>query len=317
MGMLKRKRQFSRIFVLLCLLSLAIYGFGRLYFRLTGGFRESNIISDFAFDPRWQTRPLNEGEQLEVDNVLDQEYRYLGKGCQSYVFVSQDGQYVIKFFKYQRFRPQFYINWFSFVPQIEAIREQKIEKKRKKREDLFNSWKVAYDNLQDESGLVYVHLNKTDNLNKTLIAFDKIGLKHTIDMDQMEFLIQRKATMLCHELDRLVAIGDVEKAKKLISNLIDMVVFEYNRGLADNDHALMQNTGVIEGKPIHVDVGQFVIDYSMKDPAKYSQELYNKTYKFRLWRQEKHPELLVHLESELIAEMGDNFYKIKYIPKVR
>ncbi|MFQ5730237.1 MAG: hypothetical protein ACE5GN_07740, partial [Waddliaceae bacterium] len=84
---------------------------------------------------------------------------------------------------------------------------------------------------------------------------------------------------------------------------------------ADNDHALMQNTGVLEGLPVHVDVGQFVKNEAMKDSAIYNQELFNKTYKFRIWLQDKYPELLSYLDAELHHEMGDIFYQLKYIPK--
>ena len=34
------------------------YGLGRLYYSVTGGFTESNISSDFSFQPQWEVRPL-------------------------------------------------------------------------------------------------------------------------------------------------------------------------------------------------------------------------------------------------------------------
>ena len=182
-------------------------------------------------------------------------------------------------------------------------------------DDLNRSWKIAFDHLQEETGLVYVHLNKTDHLAKRFKFTDKIGMEHTLDIDRYEFLIQKKAEMLCPTLDKMVAEGKDDEAKELLSKLVAMVLSEYHRGLADNDHALMQNTGVIDGKPVHVDVGQFVRDPSMSDPENYHQELFNKTYKFRIWLQEKHPDLLAHLDQELIKEMGDAFHSMQHRPK--
>src|SRR5271156_5010255 len=99
-------RKIASRLIFLTLFVLSLYGLGRLYFRLTGGFTIANISSDFSFQPQWEVRPLLEGEQAEFDKATSQPFYYLGKGCQSYVFASQDGKYVIKFFKYQRYRLQ-------------------------------------------------------------------------------------------------------------------------------------------------------------------------------------------------------------------
>lgn len=311
------RHSFKKAVLSLCIVLGLAYGAGRLYFRITAGFTEGNITSDFSYDPRWETRALSPVEEAEIAKVLEQPFDYLGKGCQSYVFLSADGQYVIKFFKYQRFRPQFYLHWFSFLPPVEAIRQEKIAKKRAKLDDLNASWKIAFDHLQEETGLVYVHLNKSGHLHKTLKIKDKIGVEHLLDIDRYEFLIQKRADMLCPTLDRYMAEGKEREAKELLSSLLAMILSEYNRGLADNDHALMQNTGVLDGKPVHVDVGQFVLNPSMEDPNNYRQELFNKTYKFRIWLEEMHPELLVHLDNELKMEFGEAFHTMRHVPKPR
>lgn len=310
-------KKFVRAFILIGLLSLAVYGTGRVYFRVTGGFREKHITSEFAYNPLWQTRELSRAEQNHVGRILSQPFNYLGKGCQSYVFTSDDGQYVLKFVKYQRFRPQFYIRWFAFLPPVDTILQEKLEKKHVKLDNLFSSWKIAFDNLQNETGLVYVHLNKSAHLETVTAFYDKIGLKHVLDMDEYEFLIQKRAVMLCPTLDAMMADGREEEAKALLTELVQMILSEYHRGLADNDHALMQNTGVFDGHPIHVDVGQFVVNEAMKNPENYHQELFNKTYKFRLWLKEAHPILLAHLDGLLQQEMGDKFFALRHIPKVR
>ncbi|MBA3957493.1 MAG: hypothetical protein H0X51_03740 [Parachlamydiaceae bacterium] len=301
------KRLSIKHVVLLLVLVTALYGAGRLYYRVTGGFTISNISSEFPNDERWAIAPFSPTAQASVDSIMDQKFTYLGKGCQSYVFLSEDGNYVLKFFKYQRFRLQPWLNYLTFLPGMTDYRNGKIEKKRAKVEGVFSSWKIAFENLQPETGLVFVHLNKSSNLNKTLRIFDKMGFEHLLDADQFEFLIQRKADMLCAYIDDLMAKGQTEESKQLISNILTLVVSEYQRGYADNDHALMQNTGVMDGKPVHIDVGQFVKDDSVKDPAFYKQELFSKTYKFRYWLEEQHPQLAKYLEAELRLIIGNNF----------
>lgn len=283
---------------------LLLYGLGRLYFHLTAGFTIANITSDFAFQPQWEVRPLLATEQTEFDHAIDQPYHYLGKGCQSYVFLSEDGQYVVKFFKYQRYRLQPWLIYFPPLPAIVQYRREKIEKKWKKVNHFVQSWKVAFENLKEETGLVFVHLNKTDHLKKQLSIYDKMGQKHTVDLDQMEFCVQRKADLLCDVLLEFKAAGDLARAQELIHRLLTMILSEYARGLADNDHALMQNTGVAQGKPLHIDVGQFVINDAIKQPAMFHQELFTKTYKFKLWLRENYPELADYLEGELRQIIG-------------
>lgn len=299
----------------LTILTISLYGLGRLYFKLTAGFTIANITSDFAFQPQWEVRPLLLSEQTEFTKAIDQSYFYLGKGCQSYVFASEDGQYVIKFFKYQRYRLQPWLAYFPPLPAIVKYRQEKIEKKWKKLDGFVTSWKVAFENLKEETGLMFVHLNKTNNLQKQLSIYDKMGQKHTVSLDQMEFCIQRRADLLCQTLLDYKNREDLIGAQQLIHQLLNLILSEYSRGLADNDHALMQNTGVVLGKPVHIDVGQFVINDAVKQPSVFHQELFTKTYKFKLWLREHYPELGEYLENELSQIIGPLYSSMQ--PKFR
>jgi hypothetical protein len=291
--------------IILCLILAIGYGLSRLYYRVTGGFTIGNITYNLPYDPRWDTHPLTAEESQRLDQIFNQTFSYLGKGCQSYVFQSQDKQYVIKFFKYQRFRPQPWLSYFTFIPAVNIYFDQKIEKKRKKLETVFVSWKIAYEDLQPETGVVYVHLNKTKNIQKQLKILDKMGLEHPLNLDDFEFLIQRKAQMLCPRIDELMTEGKTSEAKLLISLLLSRIMSEYYRGYADNDHALMQNTGVLEGLPVHIDVGQFVQNDRVKNPKLYHQEIFNKTWKFRKWLAKKYPDLELYVITELKQIMGN------------
>lgn len=306
-----RQHKLLRLCLTLALVIAAAYGAGRLYYQVTGGFLVSNIMYDVPYDARWETAPLTADAREHLQQVLDQPYSYLGKGCQSYVFASADGQYVLKFFKYQRFRPQEWLSYFSFIPPVEEYRLRKIEKKRDKLEGVFTSWKLAYEHLQPETGIAYVHLNKTSAFDRPLTIYDKIGLEHHINLNETEFLVQRRATMLCPTLEELMQKGSQAEAEKILAELVAMLVWENSRGFADNDHALMQNTGVIDGHPVHIDVGQFIRNPIVKNPDVYHQEIFNKTYKFRKWLKEAHPTLAIYFDAQLEDVIGDNFKTMK------
>lgn len=200
------KKWGTRLFLIL-LFGMSVYGAGRLYFHFTDGFTIGNISSDFPYDPAREVHLLSADQKNLVDSILSQRFTYLGKGCQSYVFLSQDGQYVLKFFKYQRFRTQPWLDYLSFIPWVERYRQEKIAKKQRRLNGFFNSWRIAFDELQEHTGLLYVHLNKTNHLNKVLTITDKMGFEHYLELDQMEFLLQKKVQMLgpyIKELMRLV-----------------------------------------------------------------------------------------------------------------
>lgn len=307
-------RKFAWRFVVSALLiSTLIYGGIRFWFRLTDGFRIIHITSNLEPDPRWETRALDPGEEVEVELALSQPYSYLGKGCQSYVFESEDKKYVLKFLKYKRYRPQFYYYWFTFLPGYQNYLDEKIASKKCQLERLFCSLTTAFDHLSEETAIIYLHLNKSAHLNKKVRIRDKVGREHQLEMDQMEFIIQKKGELLCPTIDRMMADGKEEETKTMLSGLFQMILREYRSGLADTDHALIQNTGVIEGKAFQLDTGRFVADPLASNPDFYHQEIFNKYYKFRLWLEKKHPSLLEHVNNELIEEMGEKFYAIQFI----
>lgn len=298
-------KRFLRYILWSLIFVACIYGLGRIYYRVTGGFTIGNITYELPYDARWDIPELTPTEKEILGAILDQEFYYLGKGCQSYVFTSADGNYVLKFFKYQRFRPKPWLDYLTFLPFIEPYRQEKVESKKKKLESVFTSWKIAYQDLQLETGVIFIHLNKSKNLNKNLIIYDKMGIKHELKLDDFEFMIQRKAQMLCPTLKQLISKGDILAAQKLLDRLLSTLLSEYHRGYADNDHALMQNTGVLAGYPLHIDVGQFVKNSRVKSEHIYHQEIFNKTWKFRKWLEKEAPELSEYLVLRLKEIIGE------------
>lgn len=293
-----------------------LYIGGRLYYAVTGGFTMGNIESDIPYQIKWETHPLSNTERETIAKILHQPFTYLGKGCQAYVFESADGQYVIKFFKHQRFRPQAWIDFLTFIPAVNEYQSRKAEEKKEKLDKVLTSWKIAFEDLKHETGVIYVHLNKSDEWKQSVAIRDKLGLHHDVNLDQTEFLLQRKAVMLCPAITQLMGEGRDQEAELLIDRLLVMLLSEYARGYADNDHALMQNTGVLDGSPVHIDIGQFIYNEIVKSPKVYKQELYDKTYQFHKWLKAQHSGLADHLEARLVAVIGpDYFYSAPYVHK--
>src|SRR5579872_1804949 len=87
-----------RILILFFVFSLLLIPSG--YKRLTGGFRIEKMRIDFPFNAEWE---INRNGMDGIKRILSQPFRYLDRGSQCYVFVSEDDQFVVKLF---RFDPQ-------------------------------------------------------------------------------------------------------------------------------------------------------------------------------------------------------------------
>ena len=280
-------------------ITLLLYTGGYCYFFVNDGFTLSGISSEYSYDPRYDTRKLALNEELLLGDILNQEYTYLGHGAQFYAFLSASGEHVIKFFRYKCLRHKPWLDYFDFIPIVDRYRLSKIKERRKKRELVFASCQIAFDHLQEESGLVCVHLNKTRNRYPSITLTDKIGRKHRIELDEMEFLVQKKAQLLGPHIEQLMALGNIDGAKKIISDLIAMMSSECNKGLADDDVTILKNTGVVDGKPIHIDIGLFKHNEEFKQPETRGQKLLSNTRKFNQWLKKQYPVLSEHLETEL------------------
>jgi hypothetical protein len=197
---------------------------------------------------------------------------------------------------------------FTIVPPIGAYADRKAKEKRMRLDGLFWSWWAAFELFPKETGVVYVHLNKTHDLQKQLVISDKLGIKHTLNLDNTEFMVQWRAEMLCTAIDKLMAQGEGVKAKAIIDRLVDIVMSEYRQGYADNDHALMQNTGVLEGRPVHIDVGQLIHNDIVKDPDIYKKELHCKAFIFLGWLKKHYPDLAQHLSMRLEEVIGPELH---------
>ncbi|MBI3237056.1 MAG: hypothetical protein HYZ48_05085, partial [Chlamydiales bacterium] len=162
----------------------------------TDGFSILQISSNRGFNPAWNTRDLSADERDELGTALDQSYRYLACGNQAFAFESEDGKYILKFFKQKLFTPPLHWKLLAFFSPQEGRRAKKIGKKKDKLRRDFESYRIAFDELKEETGLVCVHLNPTDWIGKNVEIFDKLHIRHGIALDHFDFILQKKADLV-------------------------------------------------------------------------------------------------------------------------
>lgn len=310
-------KRFLKYTVLILAICWASYGLSRLYLQRTDGFFVSHILSkttDFPAKPIWYLSPLSQEERQHAKEALHQPYTYLGKGCQSYVFASQDGRFVLKFFKYQRFRPQAWLQYLPPLPALTLYMREKAEKREKKLLSFMKSWQIAYNELKKESGLLLMHLNKAGEDWGKVTLVDRVGTHYEVDLDQTEFYLQKRGIPLEEHLLRLIQNHEIERAKTLIDDLLQQILTEYQHGLGDRDHALLQNTGVLPNDHImHIDVGQFTKDTAFTHPVYQNQELFSKTHRFVKFLQDHSAPLAKHLQERLLEKIGPSYFSMQPI----
>ena len=259
--------------------------------KATDGFAIEKISSSLPFHPEWEV----EAEQKEIEAIAKQKFYYLAKGAQCFVFASEDGKTVLKFFRHSHMRAPLWLTLFSFTGALETWRLEKIGKHEGKLGKDFASYKLAYETMRERTGISFLHLNKTNTLHTSVTIVDKLGIAHNLDLDQMEFLLQKRATLVYPTLDSLIAEGKLEEAKGAIADLISLLKWRAEKGIFDKDPDLNTNFGFTEGKAVQIDVGRF--KFTGESGSK--EELLRITDNLQQWLEAKSPALKSHLLEEI------------------
>lgn len=260
----------------------------------TDGFSMRKIHSNLSFHEEWEPKtPLHE-DLKNIQLILNQPYRYLGKGAQSYVFASDDGKYVLKFFRHDHMRLE---PWHFLLSADHRKNRLKISTDKLRKD--FESYKIAYEKLYNETGLIYIHLNKTQHLELQIPLYDKIGIKHLINLDKMEFILQKRVELFFPSLEKWIAKGDVITAKKALTELISLLKKRFEIKIYDKDPDLNTNFGFLNGHPIQLDVGRFKRDSFYSNPQVYKREILRITDNLKQWLDVHSLELSSHLQEEL------------------
>lgn len=125
---------------------------------------------------------------------------------------------------------------------------------------------------------------------------DKLGIEHPIDLNQHEFFIQKKASLIPEKIDEEMKKGNIEGAKETIHSLFALINGRIEKKISDADANLKKNFGFIDGKAIQIDVGRFSKTEFSKGRALNS--LNKRKEDLHHWINQHYPELSTYFESE-------------------
>ena len=263
-----------------------------------GGFTADRISSNLPYNSEWEIETPSNSELIELRAIFSQPFTYLGNGRQCYAFVSQDQKIVLKFFRMRHFLPK---NWLRHlpIPGLERFKMRKIEKRHERLKATFGSYKMAHQQLKEETGLVFIHLNKSNYLKTKLTLIDKFGRKHHVDLDQTHFILQRRADLIRDRLHTLMQSSDRDGARLAIRGLLEHVISHCQKGFIDKDSSISHNYGFVADRVIHFDVGHLLQDEEVKEPALFQREVLRVGKKLEDWIMAYYPELCEELEEEI------------------
>lgn len=285
--------------------SLSLYGLTRVYFKITDDFRYSNISYQIPYRSEWAIADLTNEQAQQIKEILNQNYYYIGKGAQSYAFSSEDNRYVLKFFKYKHLKPSFLINLLPNISLFQNLKNNEELKKEIKLKSVFDGYHLAYTRHKEESGLIHIHLNTNTTPSIVTQIEDKMGLKHSIDLDSLAFVLQEKAKTTRTVLTELLRSKNIEGAKLKIRKIFDLYLSEYNKGIYDRDHGVMHNTGFVGDKPIHLDVGKFTEDANIKKLENFKEDLQKVINKFPIWLKNNFPENYTEIMQDINFKVSE------------
>ena len=90
-------------------------------------------------------------------------------------------------------------------------------------------------------------------------------------------------------LSQTLDLGQLHLTKQAIASVLAMYVAEYQMGIYDRDHGVLDNIGFIEESPFHLDTGKLTEDESLKEKTIYQQDLQIVIWQIEQWIQKNYP----------------------------
>ncbi len=239
--------------------------------RPTRLFNPLSITSKLSHRPEWEVKVSPHHDRFFYV-LSQQQLNWLGRGAQAVAFETQDGKYVVKFFQMGRMNGEDPDKGFLAGLLSKETKEKRLQR-LEHREEIFNSSKMCFEELSDETGIIYAHLNRTHEKIKGIKLVDRFGQSHRIRGDDACFVVQKKARYLIPTITELMEAGQIEAAKMRLNQIFQLLLDVAKKGFSDGDDALIRNNniGFSVDRAIYIDTGHIVraLNMNVRERMKY------------------------------------------------
>lgn len=208
--------------------------------------------------------PLPETEKQQIREVFNQPFSYLGRGKQMSAFESSDHRFVLKLFHP---RPPLKMRYFRDFKKMRSLFSLKwitaaFLKKEERLLKLYQRYALAFREIRDETGLLYVHLTDVTKFTGSLVVEieDRDGTRSLVEVNEIPFVLQKKGELAKTRLLRLMQQNDLGGLKAALAQLEALFWARAKKGITDRIQTLYNNYGFVDGKAIQIDVGRVWFD---------------------------------------------------------
>jgi hypothetical protein len=154
---------------------------------------------------------------------------------------------------------------------------------------LFERYQLAFDEIPEESGLIYLHLDPSTCLSQSLQVIDKRGRSFEVDLNQSPFVLQEHGELVTTYFSHLMEQGEKAQAEEGIKALHAMFYSRAQKGITDRIQTVHNNYGFVNGRAIQIDLGRIRKDEAVAlEPEKEVERIFARVGKAIIRR---YPEL--------------------------
>lgn len=286
-----------KILYKILIIPLAFFGLEQLIRTQTDGFRMHKIHFDCTENNHWD---MDCQDQDQTPEVLNQPFYFLGSGVQCYAFLGADNSTILKVFKHYHLWPNSKLLVKIPLPPSLSVWRNNIVKKRRDRIDrIFKSALIARNALPEKTGTLYLNLHQGKHQYPKATIYDKIGVRHTLDLNETPFLLQKKADLIFSYLEK-----NPSETKKILDSLFACIGNRAKLGIANFDPAIHKNFGVVEGEVVEIDIGSFKKISAAKNPRFFHREIFYETLEVENWIRTHSPEDLNYFEGKRLEAIN-------------
>jgi len=250
---------------------------------------------DFSF----QSTSNSSQKELDIlQKIASQPFHYLTEGEESYLFLSEDKEYVLKFFKMRKLTPKYWLNYIP-IPWLDKKRLSKIDVRERLRHEVFGGLKIGFQKFRHQTGIIFLHLFRTSYLKSKVRVYDQEGRAHDIPLDTVPFLVQKKVSMLPEYILSLVEQNREKEAARALCRVLEMIKDTCERGSFHINKCLETDYGFLDGKPVYIES-----IYAEIDPLKGGQhevlsEVLSISRSMKSWIMQHHPQIAAAFDREM------------------
>lgn len=201
--------------------------------------------------------PTNEAATTALLNrILSQRFHYLAEGSRTYVFLSQDEQYVLKTLKAPHEIRAHFEAWGEDLSSDKYADPSGADPDHvacTMRENSMSSYRMAARSLRHETGIVHAHLAKPHS--SQFIRNVRVG-HHSINPNKTPFILQKRAELFGTALIAETRSLRVIRAKRKIDRLLTAIVHLWKRGFTEDTFNFHENYGIRNGRILLLDIGE-------------------------------------------------------------